>query len=229
MSDLERWQRWHDDLWTYSIDFTMMRAHIGRRMTAVRGADGWTLVGPVPLSDGAGRELTTEAPVRRLVVQTAFHNTFVPEAHRDWPDAEIYLTEGAKKEGLAREQIRPLSGWPAEHGELEPIPLEGMPRVNEVALYHRDSRSLILADWMMHFPEGGSTFGTNLFLKLFRWVPGTRVSPLYRMMIKDKPAFRGAAEKISALEVERVLPGHGEPLTGGIGEALASLEQQSVG
>ncbi len=229
MSDLERWQRWHQDLWTYSIDFTMMRAHIGRRMTAVRGEDGWTLIGPVPLSDGAVRELTAEAPVRRLVVQTAFHNTFVPEAHQDWPEAEIYLTEGAKKEGLAAERIRPLSSWPAARDELEAIPLEGMPRVNEVALYHKASGSLILADWMMHFPEGGSTFGTNLFLKLFRWVPGTRVSPLYRMMIKDKPAFRGAAERIAALKPERILPSHGEPLTGGIEQALASLGQQSFG
>lgn len=233
-TDRDRWHHRHDALRTYDVDLRILGAHIGRRATAVRGEDGdWTLIGPVPLDDAAARELAgAGGAVRRLVVQTAMHNTFVPEAHDAWPEATLWLARGAKRDRLDAARVRPLAEWTAEGTGLAAFPLDGMPRVNEVALHHAASRSLILADWMMHFPEAlRSTLPlwTRLFLRASGWVPGPRVSRLYRAMIRDRAAFARSVEPLLRLEIERILPAHGVPVEDDAAAVLESLRRQSVG
>jgi hypothetical protein len=141
----------------------------------------------------------------------------------------LFLAHGAKRDGLGSERIRPIVDWPADETGLLPHPIDGMPRVNEVAFHHPTSRSLILADWMMYFPGSGRPLWTRLFLRIFGWVPGPRVSRLYRTMIRDREAFDRSTAALPSLPLDRILPAHGVPLEHDPNDTLVSLRRQSTG
>lgn len=222
--DHRRWRRIADDLWSFHAPLNLGLADIGRRMVAARRpGGGWMLLSPVPPGARGVRQLLDEAPVEALVVPTAFHNTFVPESAEQFPEARIYLTAGAKRPPGVESRIAPIEALAEHWHEVAlPLPIDGMPRANEVAFLHRDSRSLIVADLCFNF-DSGYGLGVKILMGLFRGYPGVRQSLLYRSLIRDRAAYRASVERILAHDFARVIPCHGRVLERGGHAALSRL------
>lgn len=228
MRDLGRWHRLHPDLWTTSVELSVLGAEAGRRGVAVRYAPGrWAFVGPVPLDPALRAELDAEGAVVALVQATAFHNSFVAEACEAFPGARVFTARGAKKDRLPAERLGHLPGdLPRElTAALTPIPVEGMRAGHEVAFVHATSRTLIVADLLMHFPDRAPTFWTGLFRRTFGWAPGPRMPKLMRWMLKDRTAVAASLDRMLEHPIERIVVSHGETIEA---DARAVLENVRV-
>lgn len=223
------WHRHHPDLWSYRAPLRLFGTDAGRHGFAVRYAEGrWAFIGPVPLDDGARRELDERGTVDSLIVATAFHNTFVAEACADFPQALVYTARGVKKQQLPTARLRKLPGdLPAELRQaLLPFPIEGMRAGHEVAFLHRASETLVLADLCMHYPTPAAGLWTRLFRRISGWTPGVRVPFLMRLMLKDRAAAIAALTAIGSHRLQRILMAHGEPIEQDANGALREMIRQ---
>lgn len=227
MRDDRRWHRPHSDLWTYHVPLRLLGTDAGRRGTVVRDASGgWTFVGPVPLTADAHGELAAVGRVNTLVVPTAFHNRFVPEACEAFPAARVLVARGAKRERLPAERTRALEAGTVG-GTLGALPVPGMRLGHEVVFVHGSSGTLVVADLFMHFPTPGNGPWTRLFRRLFGWTPGLRVPTLMRRALGDREAVCALLEGLRGRGLRRIVVAHGEPYEDGdiddIDDALGRL------
>ena len=110
---------------------------------------------------------------------------------------------------------------------MEVLQLEGIPSMREHLVFHRSSRTLIVADLLFNF--GPDTPAWTLFLVLCavgsKHNPG--MSRPFRMAVKDKAAFQRSLEALKKWDFDRIIVGHGEivetdgerQLTGALREA----------
>ena len=92
------------------------------------------------------------------------------------------------------------------------IEVGGLPKVRERVFFHRPSKTLIVADLLFNLPPevGKWTLGFMRAMAGMRGYPG--MSRLFRLCIKDRSAFVASMREIAALDFERIVVAHGEPI-----------------
>lgn len=197
-------------------------------MVARYAPERWAFVGPVPLDEEARSELDRAGRVDALIVTTAFHNAFVPKACEEFPEATVYLTRGVKEKLLPAGRLRRLPSKLPDviRDALVPFPIEGMRAAHEVVLFHRSSRSVIVADLCMHYPERAGSAWTAIFRRLSGWTPGPRVPNLIKFTLRDRASARSVLEAIRQREPRRILMAHGAPIERNVDEVLRDLIRQ---
>lgn len=199
------------DIGVIDLPFRVLGAPLGKNTTAIRLRSGEVLVH----SAGPLREHNLEAirelgEVKWLMEGSRLHDTFAPRLRAAFPDAQYLLPDGFP---LSAEQLAPattLGEVPAEWtGEVEVIPVAGMPRLAEHALIHRPSRTLVLTDLVFNLAwEPGEKIPFFLrWISGFRSFPGT--SRLVKLCVQDKTAVRQSLERIMVEEFDQVVVGHG--------------------
>ncbi len=146
-----------------------------------------------------------------LVEATNFHDTLAAPGRTAFPDLP-YLTPPGFPSGDKLATTR-LSPAPAEwDGELDVIAVGGMPKIREHVFFHRPSKTLIVADLFFNLPPdaGRWTHGVMRTAAGIREYPG--MSRLLRFCIKDREAFSESMREIAALEFERIVVAHGDPI-----------------
>lgn len=206
---------------------------VGRNVTLIDLTGGSILV-----HSTAAFDETSLATIRgqgrptHLLEATGFHDTHAADGQAALKDC-LYLTPPgfgslANGEG-AHNEITPgaLPGIPEFH--LQAHLIRGMPKANEVAIYHPGSKTLIVADLLFNIPRSAG-LRSRLLLRLISGLPTEpAVSRLYKMMIKDRPAFRESLVPILELDFENLIPGHGDPVIGGAKATLtAALEKAGL-
>jgi hypothetical protein len=95
---------------------------------------------------------------------------------------------------------------------LDVFKLEGV-RMNEHAFYHRQSGTLIVADLFFSFPKDVQGW-PRFFVRHFMRLPGLfGISVLFRrFVIHDKEAFKRSLKALLALDFERLVVAHSEPI-----------------
>lgn len=150
-----------------------------------------------------------------LIDATLVHDTFAKEGRAALPNRIPYLApEGFTK--VSGIPTQPLSPPPAEWaGEIDVVKLDGM-RMKEHALFHRRSRTLVVADLFLSFPEDTRGW-KRFFVRYFMGVPrmfGT--TWFYRViMIQDRDAFARSLQKLLELDFDRLIVAHWKPIETG--------------
>lgn len=157
-----------------------------------------------------------------MVEATNFHDTLARAGVAAFPDLP-YLTPSGFP--LARKlNAVSLESIPSEwEGEVDVIRVEGMPKINEHVFFHRDSKTLIVADLIFHIPDSAGWF-THAFLGVISGIrqhPGS--SRMFRFMVKDRAAFEVSLKNILDLDFERIVVGHGEPIETNAKETLSGI------
>ncbi|MCA9513933.1 MAG: DUF4336 domain-containing protein [Myxococcales bacterium] len=211
------------NLWTVDRGQRFGGLEVGTRMTVVRLADGglW-LCSAVPLDDALAAELDALGPVRWIVLPNLFHHLYARVAAARYPAARVAAPAAitAKKQPELRVDL-PLSASPPESwgGAIAPIPLDGLPKLQETAFFHRPSRTLVLTDVLFNLarPEG---VWARVVLGALDAAGGPRVDRYIRWLTKDRAAFRASLERALAFEPERVIMAHGAVIERGGAAAL---------
>lgn len=181
------------------------------------------LTSPVAGLARARDELAGVGPVVGLLAPNALHHLALEEALGIFPGAQIHAVARVQRKRPELTFASTLgtgrSPWP----ELEVIPIDGMPGLNEVALLHRRSRSLLLCDLAFLFDRAQlDQLLWRLLLRFNGVKPGTlSFSRITRRFIRDPAALRRSIDRLLALDFDRVIPAHGAVLETGGREALA--------
>lgn len=202
---------------------------VGHRMVVIRlpASQGLWIHSPVAFSDQIWDQLDALAPgePRHLVIPSRTHDLYLKEWMERIPPETTYAPAALQKAhpDWAVGQTLTDSFRAPWSGVLPHQILHGAPRVSEVAFQHLPSRTLILVDSVFNHTAAGKPLLTKLFLMADGASRGPSITRVFRLMIKDKPAFRAACAKVLAWEFDRVLVGHGAVIEGAEVDTLRAV------
>lgn len=210
-----------DGLWTAWRPQTFYGLPVGTRMTVVRLADGRLLLhSPVALDAALRTELDAAGRVAFAVAPNRLHHLHAGDVARAYPGARLWVAPGLerKRPDLAFEALLGDDAPPEWRGEVDQAFFRGRPYENEVAFFHRASRTLLLCDLAFNFGPGAAA-PTRWLMKLIRSM-GFGPSKLDPLLIRDRAAARASLERILAWDFDRVVVAHGDVLERGGRERL---------
>lgn len=178
-------------------------------MPLISVGDRLVVYSPLPEIRERRDEVAKVGEVTDIIATTLFHTKGIREAAKSYPDARLWGVTGFS-------DLYPDLKWYANPysqswdfgDELKALPIEGMPKVNELVLIHKPSRTLIVSDLVFNHlsPSGPIDW---FFFTMFGNYNRFAVSKLFMSMVKDKPAFYRSVEKVLAEDFDRICLSHG--------------------
>ena len=212
-----------ENIWLLRYPLTLLGMQIGRNVSVIRLASGKLLIhSTAPFTAADVAKIRTLGEPAWLLEATRFHDSCAEEGRSAFPDVAYLVPEPFPGRDKLRASV--LIGAPAEWaGELELRRIDGMPNVQEHAVYHPPSRTLIVGDLLFNFPQNATwwtRFVARWILRLDRLVG---MSLVFRSMIRDKAAFHRSMADIFAWDFDRVIVGHGSVVETGGKELLRKV------
>ncbi|MGJ3242563.1 MAG: hypothetical protein ACFE0O_06365 [Opitutales bacterium] len=218
-----------DNLWALDFPLRTFGLELGRRVTIVRMDAGSVLIhstAPFRRKDvEALRELAADRPLV-MMEANAIHDTYMKDGMAAFPEIPYgvpypLLPRARKTDG---DRVESLNRFDRHFDDsLRLVPIAGMPRLQEYALIHRPSRTVVVGDLVFNY----GTTASGLTKWVMRWASGMRTYPaqsrLFRMLIRDKPAFRDSINRILEHPVDRLIMAHGDILETGADQVLARV------
>jgi len=192
-------------------------------MTVLRLGDGGLLLcSPVALTPERRAAVEALGPVAHLYAPNTFHHLRIGEWAAAFPSARLHAPSGLarKRRDLKIDRRHDRETEPAFAGVLDELRVEGF-RLQECALYHRPSRTLVVADLVQNVGRP-THWWTALYTRAMGFHDRPALSRLIRWgAFSDRRALRRSIDALLALPFERVVVGHGPPLVSGARDALA--------
>lgn len=187
------------------------RMEFPTRMTVIRIGDALFIHSPTRLTDALRAAIAAIGTPHWIVAPNRIHYWWVPDWHRAFPAAEVWLAPRVAEQAGARidfptRALEGTGGFPWD-GALVTLPVAGS-YMTEVAFFHPASRTLVLTDLIENFEPG--KLG-----RLSRWLarlggaaePGAM--PRDMRLTYPRPVLAAAVERMIALDPERVVIAHG--------------------
>lgn len=210
------------DLWVAERAQSFYGLPVGARMTVIRLSGGRLLLhSPVALDARLRAQLDALGPVRFAVAPNRVHHLYAGDVARAYPGARLWVAPGLerKRPDLVYEAILGDEA-PAEwRGEVDQTFFRGRPYENEVAFFHRASRTLLLCDLAFNFGASSAPV-TRLLMKALRSYGRLAPSKLDPLLIRDRRAARESLERILSWDFDRIVVAHGDVLESGGHETL---------
>ena len=214
----------HDsNLWSaeYELAWQGGLVPIPVRMTVIRLSDGRLILhSPGPISAELRGELDALGTVGFIVVPEA-HGRFASEAAESFPAAQLLAAPNLPRSGSSLPVHASLADRPppAWADEVDSHLVLGF-RLNEVVLFHRPSRSLVITDLCFNIQRSPHSFARLFFRANGMW---RRFGPsrlIRALAVSDRVALRRSLERVLRWDFERLVPGHGEVIERGGSPAL---------
>lgn len=197
------------------------------RMTALPLPEGkLALVSPIPLTDSMVAELAALGEVTHILAPNLFHHLYVGAALKRYPQAQLLAPAALRKKCPELPLARVLEeGLPeALTATLTLVHIAGAPKLDEFVVYHKPSRTLVVADLVFNMtqPQG---WVAGLLLRLVGAHGKLAQSRVVRFLLKDKQAARASTEQLLALPFENLVVAHGEVIQGQAKQRLMAVLQ----
>lgn len=184
-------------------------------MTVLRLASGKLLVhSPVRIS--AARQSIVEqlGEVAHIYAPNLFHHLWAADWAAAFPGARLHAPPGLSKKRPDLD-IHRYHGSDADSDwseSFEEIPIDGF-RLRESALFHHTTGTLMLAD-LVHNVGRPSGSWTKTYTSLMGFYDTVSLSKMLRWTaFSDRAAARRSIDRVLALPIERIIVGHGAPIT----------------
>lgn len=201
-----------ENIYVLRLPLKVMSCNLGKVVTVIRLQTGKTLIHST--AKFSTREL---AAIRQigdpgwLVEATNFHDTAAAAGRFLFPDIPYLIPEGFPR-AHALDATIITNGASALEDEFEVIRIEGMPKLNEHAVFHRPTQTLILADLLFNLPDTMGDWTKWLLKKAAGLTEFPGQSAYFRHFIKDEAAYRKSIQQLAALDFNKIIVGHGEPI-----------------
>jgi hypothetical protein len=178
-------------------------------MTVIRlSSSGLFIHSPVALDAATRRAVDDLGAVRAVVAPSLFHHLRVAQWMAAYPGATFAACPGLdwKRPDLPFTCVvadQPHSIWA---DDLEQVYFSAR-RENEVVFFHKQTRTLVCADALLHLSTHGDAATRAVAWLMGNHAPG--VGHLERFMIRDRGLARRQVDRILAWEIERIVLGHG--------------------
>ncbi|MFQ5471421.1 MAG: DUF4336 domain-containing protein [Dehalococcoidia bacterium] len=183
------------------------------RMAVARLRDGSAWVwSPIALSPELEREIRSIGPVHNIVSPNKIHHLFLKEWVERWPEARLHAPPGLarRKPELHFDTELGDEADPAWAAEIDQTIFRGSIAMEEVAFFHRPSRTAIFCDLVQrHDPE--QMKGLKGVLMRLDGLVGERGSTPreWRASFFRRRPARAARARVAAWEAERLVIAHG--------------------
>lgn len=201
-------------LWLQTFD-------VGGRCTLIETENGLIVYSPLPLTSAIRRAIDAVGQVSVVLAPNNEHVDFVRSFAAAYPNAVILGPPGCR----ARWPALPFSGEAYSDGKPHPaislvpdiLPLfvPGAPFFDETLLFHKPSCSLLICDLWWNFPKPAAAAAAGVEISgptiLFATAMDRVYAPVYnRILVRDRASFRRFFKKLRNLDIERIIPCHGD-------------------
>ncbi len=195
------------------------------RMAVARLSDGSVWVwSPIALTPELADEVQSIGAVRYIVSPNKLHHLFLQQWAERWPDARLYAPPGLARRKSALHFHAELGDEPdpAWQADIDQAVFRGSFAMDEVAFFHRASRTAIIGDLIQRFSEE-SLSGWKKALMRFSGLVGERGGTPFdwRSSFLRHGRTRVALRKVLGWNPERLLIAHGMCAQTGATEIIA--------
>jgi hypothetical protein len=212
-----------DGVWITHAPVSFLGLRMTSTMTVLRLGEGRLLVhSPVPLTPERRAAVEALGSVEHLYAPNTFHHLRIGDWAAAFPSARVHAPAGLarKRRDLKIDRRHGSGPEPAFAGVVDELPVDGF-RLQETALLHRPSRTLVVAD-LVHAVGRPTHPWTAFYTRAMGFHDRVAVSRVIRWTaFSDRTAARRSVDRILALPFDRIVIGHGPPLLEGAREALA--------
>jgi Domain of unknown function (DUF4336) len=203
-------------VWVVDFPLSIAGMDIGARMTLLRLADDTlALHSPVALDDRLTAEIRALGTVSAIVAPNLLHYKYVPDAKARFPEAKVLAVPGLRE----KRPDLPIDATLETLPGIDIVWVKGAPRMGEAILFHRASRTLVVTDFVFHYPDP-----KGLLLRFYLWLTKSRGVPAQtlsvRALIRDRDGARTTRDQLLALDPERITVTHGEVILSGGRQAI---------
>ncbi|MCX4240269.1 DUF4336 domain-containing protein [Paraliomyxa miuraensis] len=212
-----------EGVWLGTAPVRFLGLRLTSNMTVLRLGDGSLLLhSPVAMTPERRAAVEALGTVAHLYAPNTFHHLRIGEWAAAFPRARLHGPAGLakKRRDLRLDRALPGPPEPAFEGVLDEFHIRGF-RLEEHVLLHRPSRTLVLADLVHDIgrPEHG---WTKLYTKMMGFHDRVALSRMIRWTgFHDRRATRECLDRVLELPFDRIVVGHGEPITEQARERLA--------
>jgi hypothetical protein len=185
------------------------------------------LYAPVAMTPERRAAVEALGRVAHLYAPNLYHHLWIGEWAAAFPSARLHApAKLAKKRRDLRIdrvhwRIHGAAPEPAFAGVVDELRIDGF-RLEETVLFYRPARTLLVADLVHNIgrpPHGW----TKLYTRTMGFYDRVALSRMIRWAaFSDRAAARRSVDEVLALPFERLVVGHGPPITTGAREALAA-------
>jgi hypothetical protein len=213
-----------EGVWLDTEPVRIVGTRLTATMTVLRLGDGGLLLdSPIALTQERRAAVEALGEVRHLYAPNTFHHVSIGDWSAAFPNAKVHGPKGLEKK-------RPDVGIERIHGEapepdfisvVDEIRIEGF-RLEETALFYRPARTLVVADlvhnigrpldgWTKFYTKTMGFYGCVALSRALRWTA-----------FSDRAAARRSLDELLTFPFERLVVGHGMPVTVNARDALAA-------
>ena len=214
-----------DGVWLGSSPVRIVGMRLSATMAVLRLADGGLLVySSVALTPERRAAVEQLGPVRDLYLPNIFHHRWARDWAAAFPGACVHAPSELAKNRRKTQGLRVgrLHGAPLDPvlaDSLEEQAIEGF-RLRESVLVHRETRTLVVAD-LLHNVGRPTQPWAVVYTRLMGFYDRVALSRFIRWTgFDDRPAARRSVAALLARSFERLVVGHGAPLSSGAHEAV---------
>ncbi len=210
-------------IWVSERPLWFSGVRLRSRTTVVRLADGALWIhSPGPPTDAACAALDALGEVRWLVIPNRFHHLQTPAMAARYPGARVVgpATVEARNPAVRRAMDLDDPAYVQATPELTPIPLRGVPFLDETVFFHAASGSLIAADIAMS-ACARDHWTWRISARLFGRYEKTGTPPDVRLKTRASAEAAASIDAMRALPLQRILVAHADPITERPAEQLA--------
>jgi Domain of unknown function (DUF4336) len=207
-------------MWAHEDSMPMLGTRLALRMTIVKLSDDSLWIGtPTPHNQQLQNRIAEMGEVKYIVASSNGHNLFLEEWQSAFPEAAMYVAARipSKRPNLKGcTLLRDLDNTPWQ-GDLEMLPMDGAPFFDEHMFYHGRSKTLLVTDFFQNYTgvrqKGLGNIITKLILEPIGFKGKCLAPPLKtKFAVKDKQALRASLDRLWDLDIERIVPAHGDIL-----------------
>jgi len=203
-------------IWLKEYPIRFAGCRFNARMSVIRLTDGNLMIhSPCPPDMSIKADIDALGTVRIIIAPGNYHYLNASKFLKAFPDAKLFICPGVEKKDASLTDAclltdEPDASWSTD---LDQVLIRGSRFIQEVAFFHRPSRTLILVDLIENY--GDKTAKANWVLRfwwkyVFRMWNRPKPAPEYQLGWNDKLAAKESLERILAWDFDRIILAHGD-------------------